>query len=295
MSKKQEFLQIEIKLNVVKSTEVDGIEMGVLDDGTPFLTARSLAKVCGVAHTSLNRGGALKDKKITELLTAQGFMGGALFVDIQYKNQEVHAYPDAVCTAFLEYYAFEAANNCTEQAKTNFRLLARKSLRDFIYISTGYDPTARLLSSLTHYRDRLMLNPLPNGYFSVFREMADITLNWIQAGLILDSHTIPDISVGLTWSKYWKSKNFDAEYGDRVKYPHDYPDYFPQAKANGDIYAYIFPLAALGEFRLWMQNEYLPSKFPNYLSEKVKKGAFPASKKEAMLKIVAPALPKQLR
>ena len=88
MSKKSE--QLEIKFNVVKSTEVDGIEMGVLDDGTPFLTARSLAKSCGVDHTALNKGGDLKNKKMAELLAAQGFMGGDLFLKIQYK---IHNYP----------------------------------------------------------------------------------------------------------------------------------------------------------------------------------------------------------
>ncbi len=292
--KKQEFHQIEIKFNVVKSTEVNGIEMGVLDDGTPFLTGRALAKICGVDHKALSSGGELKDKKINQLIDGQGFEGGELYLKVQYKSQEVHAYPDAVCTAFLEYYAFEAGRYCTEIAKTNFRLLARKSLRDFIYLKTGYDPKATLLSSWRHYHDRLMLNSLPNGYFSVFRETADIVLTWIQEGLVLDSHTIPDISVGKIWSKYWQSNDYDVKYGQRIKYPHDYPDYFPQAKANGDISAFIFPLAALGDFRLWIQNEYLPCKFPGYLSTKVKQGAFPASKKEAMLKALSPSLPKQL-
>jgi hypothetical protein len=50
----------------------------------------------------------------------------------------------------------------------------------------------------------------------------------------------------------------------------------------------------LGEFRLWIQNEYLPNKFPNYLSTKVKKGVFPASKKEAMIKALTPLPPKQI-
>lgn len=292
MSKKSE--QLEIKFNVVKSTEVDGIEMGVLDDGTPFLTARSLARICGVVHTSLNRGGALKDKKITEILNSQGFEGGALFLNIEYKNQEVHAYPDVVCMAFLEYYAFEAGQNCTEESKNNFRLLARTKLRDFIYLNTGYDPKARLLGSWKHYHDRLLLNPLPKGYFSVFKETSDIVLALIQGGLILDDHTVPDISVGRIWSNYWMVNEFDVKYGNRIKYPHVYPDYFPQAKANEAISAYIFPLAALGAFRLWVQDEYLPNKFPNYLSDKVKKGAFPASKKEAMIKALTPSLPKQI-
>ncbi len=295
MSKKQEKSeQLEIRFNVVKSMEVDGIEMGVLEDGTPFLTGRSLAKACGVDHTSLNKGGDLKSKKMTELLAAQGFMGGDLFLKIQYKNQEVHAYPDAVCNAFFEYYAFEAGRHCTEEAKNSVRALLRNSLRDFIYLKTGYDPKDRLLGSWKHYHDRLLLNPLPSGYFSVFKETADIVLALIQGGLFLDDHTVPDISVGKTWNKYWQVNDFDVKYGGRVQYPHNYPDYFPQAKANGEIAAYIFPLAALGNFRLWIQDEYLPSKFPKYLSNKVKQGAFPASRKAAMIKALTPSLPRQI-
>ena len=319
--------QLEIQFNVAKSTEVDGIEMGVLENGTPFLTGRGLARLCGIEISTLFEwgdktpiegndlrmdkiatlsnlfkwdeapieGDRLRMDKLAKLLADQGYEGDRLFLKVPFKEQlEVKAYPDVVCMAFLAYYAFKAEHYCTETAETNFLWLAHKTLQEFIYFNTGYDPKVQLLNSFQHYHDRLMLNPLPNGYFSVFRETSDITLSWIQAGLNLDSHTIPDISVGIIWNKYWKSNNFDTRYGERIKYPHDYPDYYPQAKANGDISAFIFPLSALGDFRLWIQNEYLPNKFPNYLSKKVKEGAFPASKKEAMLKALTPPLSKQL-
>jgi hypothetical protein len=58
--------------------------------------------------------------------------------------------------------------------------------------------------------------------------------------------------------------------------------------------AYIYPLESLGDFRLWLQNEYIPNKFPSYLSSKIKKGAFPASRKEAILKTLTPLLPRQI-
>ncbi len=38
-----------VPVTVVANGEVDGVEMGVLSDGTPFLGARGLARVCGVA------------------------------------------------------------------------------------------------------------------------------------------------------------------------------------------------------------------------------------------------------
>ena len=38
-----------------------------------------------------------------------------------------------------------------------------------------------------------------SGWWSVFSETAHVVLNAIRNGLIVDSHTIPDISVGLAW------------------------------------------------------------------------------------------------
>ena len=36
------------------SKEINGIEMGVMTGGTPFLSMRSLSKLCGVANSSLS-------------------------------------------------------------------------------------------------------------------------------------------------------------------------------------------------------------------------------------------------
>lgn len=37
-----------LDLQVQKQIEIDGVGMGVLTDGTPFLTGRGLARLCGV-------------------------------------------------------------------------------------------------------------------------------------------------------------------------------------------------------------------------------------------------------
>ena len=287
--------QMELELKVVTSKEVDGIEMGVLDDGTPFLTERGLAKACGVSNSTLVKysdhtleGDALRASKINELLAAQGFEGDSLFVRTEYKGVVVKAYPDSVCMALLEYYAFEAGRYCNETAKNNYRILARKSLRDYIYKMTGYDPVKAILRSWQHFHDRMLLNPVPNGYFSVFRETADIVLASIRGGLEVDSHTVPDISLGRVWSDYWSANSLESDYGERLKFPHVYPDYFPQSYANDSISAYIYPLASLGKFREWLQTEYLPIKFPAYLNRKTKQGAIPQSKAVKLLKTLEP-------
>jgi hypothetical protein len=291
-------------IKVYTCKKIDDVEMGVLADGTSFLTGRTLSKMCGVSPSSINdwgeevpeRGDRLRGGKMADLLAAQGFEGVRLFDKIPFEDQlEVNAYPDSVCMAFLEYYAFEAGRNCTEEAKTNYRVLARKSLQDFIYRSVGYDPSNAVPLIWRQYHDRLLLNPVPLGYFSVFKETSDIVITSIREGLIVDDHTVPDISVGLVWSKYWGSQQLDDKYGARTKYPHVYPEYFPQSQANDRIEAYIYPVDSLGEFRRWLYSEYLPNKYPSYLKNKVKKGAIPASRVELLLKAFEiPILPENV-
>lgn len=301
MNQSQSHQQMVLDLAIIISKNVNGIEMGVLNDGTPFLTGRGLARVCGISNSTLVNwgestpeiGDSHRNGIMAELLVANGFQDNRFFIrvpnGIQFGTEaSINAYPDDVCMAFLEYYAFEAGRHCTDKARNSYRVLARKSLRDYIYRMTGYDPSQLALQSWKHFHDRLLLNPMPEGYFSVFTETAHLVLTSIRNGLMIDDHTIPDISVGSTWSKYWQSQNLEAQHGQRTKYPHLYPDYFPQAKANGDIEAYIYPLQALGEFRKWLESTYLPDRFPSYLKCKEKQGALPPGRARALLQAVEP-------
>lgn len=269
--------------SIVISKEVDGLEMGVLEDGTPYLSGRSLAKLCGVSVSAIIKqaelwGAGHRDGKFARILVAAGVEPKSLYVRVGNTN----AYPDDICMMFLEFYAFEAqVQNGT--ALENFRRLARASLRLFIYRATGYDPQKRIPEVWTKFHDRLVLNTTPQGYFSVFREMSELIVTAIQNGLTVDEHTIPDISVGQAWAKHWKREGLEAKYGPATEFDHIYPDYFPQAAANEFIKAKIYPLAALGEFRIWMQNEYLPEKFPAYLGRKAQAGVLPPSTVELIL------------
>ncbi len=42
--------QARFKFEIDRQTEIQGIEMGVLKDGTPFLNQRGLARLCGVEN-----------------------------------------------------------------------------------------------------------------------------------------------------------------------------------------------------------------------------------------------------
>ncbi|WP_421219915.1 hypothetical protein [Aeromonas jandaei] len=287
-------LQQQIELIPIKEGEVNGISMGVLPDGTPYLSARGLASLCGVAPSSITTLTSNWDLervkprgiKISALLREQGILSDDLFIQVTVQGQKVSAFNDISCMAVLEYYAFDSSST-SDIALQNYRLLARRSLREFVYTSLGYDPLNSIPEAWKHFHDRMILNEIPRGYFSVFKEVADIVVSGIRHGLKMDSHVVPDISVGRLWSSHWEKYNFDNKYGARTKHPHTYPDYFPQAKA-GPRPAYIYPLSALGEFRIWLEQVYLVERFPNYLADKSKSGFIPAGNINLYIEAVTP-------
>lgn len=292
--------QAQQRLFPVTEVEVDGVQMGVLSDGTPYLTLRGLARMCGIDHTSILRlannweeeKAKPRGRKLLELLAGQGHSGDALYLRTVGPNGETHAYTDAACMALLEYYAFEASQSDNEVALRNYRLLARSSFRTFIYNRCGYDPNKHIPESWKTFHERILLNDqVPLGYFSVFREIADLVVNMIQKGCPLDEHTVPDGSVGIMWSKHWVGNNMDSTYGERIKHPHFFPDWFPQSAVN-PVDAWIYPAHALGEFRIWLYETYVPKSFPKYVDGKVKQGVFLPSRAELLLAAVQkPALP----
>ena len=115
----------------------------------------------------------------------------------------------------------------------------------------------------------------------MFKEAADLIVTLIRGGADVGAHFVPDISIGIGWSKHWSTEGFDSIFGKRRKYEHDFPQYFPQAQSNPQD-AWCYPDSALGEFRKWMREIYLPDKLPPYLLKKIREGALPASFAEAI-------------
>lgn len=273
-------------LHVEKEVEVDGIGMGVLNDGTAYLNARGLARMCGIDHTLILRLGEQwgsereqpRVRKIREVLTQQGVSFEKPYIETLSEGVVHHAYPDIVCMAVLEYYAFEATQSDRAIALRNFRLLARSSFKQFIYTKVGYDPHGGIPVAWQQFHDRVTaaFGGIPVGHFSVFKETADIIVELIRGGADVGVHFVPDISVGKAWSTHWQDNGLGDEHGPRQRYKHSYPDYFPQAASNPQP-AYCYPEAALPEFRRWMREVYLPTKLPPYLMSKVKQGMLPSS------------------
>ena len=146
------------------------------------------------------------------------------------------------------------------------------------------------------FKDRisLTLSKVPEGYFCIFKEMADLTAQLITQGAKVNDETVPDISLGIAWGKEWAAKGYDAEYGARVTYEHSYPLYFRQARSNPQ-WPWCYPEDALSTFRRWFRSKYLTVAYPKYLASKEKRGDIPAIVVQAALKAVAASRPKPLR
>ena len=278
--------QRTLPLGIARQVEIDGVGMGVLSDGTAFLTGRGLARLCGITHAQIQRlstdwiTGADKARieTIKGIVRQRGFSDERPYISLDQRSGMFLAYPDFVCLAVLEYYAFDTAEP-TPEARKNFRLLAGAALREFIYKEVGYDPTNSVPDAWKQFHDRVSLtyNSVPRGYFGIFKEMADIIVTLGQSGLHIDSKFVPDISVGLHWSKHWLAGNFDEKYGTRIQFQHNYPNYFPQAKSNPQD-SWCYPDAALGEFRRWLRADYIgQGKYAKYINGQVEKRQLPPS------------------
>ncbi|WP_139123817.1 MULTISPECIES: hypothetical protein [unclassified Aeromonas] len=268
--------QYKLQLSSVRHTAPDGIEMGVMNDGTPYLGARGLATLCGVAPSviitlvkdwQIDLRTKPRGQAIERLILEQGGDPNNLYVPITVDGKTYHAINDTNCMAILEYYAFDSQIP-QEQAKRNYRSLAKLTLRTFIYERTGYNPEDAIPHYWKVFHERITLNELPSGYFSVFSEIANLIISSIRNGMPFDSKTMPDISVGIAWGKHWSDHALNHKYGDRIKHRHNFPIDFPQK----DQMAWIYPVDALGEFRRWMDNIYVTQKFGPYLHKKLKDG-----------------------
>ncbi|MDF3415447.1 hypothetical protein HKX54_13335 [Sulfitobacter sp. M57] len=277
--------QQEFDLEIVVEKEVDGVGMGVLNDGTPFLNIRGLARMCGVDSAVIVRitnnwddeSAKPREKRIKEIIREQGFDTSVAFFAVVKDGTVNHAIPSHVCMAILEYYAFESNQGSRDQALKSYRVLAKKGLNDFVFAQVGYNPSGSVDISWRQFHDRVSLtaDSAPDGYFSIFREIASLIVPMINAGISVGPKIVPDISVGQRWGKKWTAENLESVYGMRLKFEHNYPDYFPQALSNPQ-HPWCYPDDALAEFRSWLKKEYLKDFFPTYLNGQVKLGKLPA-------------------
>ena len=277
--------QAEFDLVVERQIDRDGIGMGVLSDGTPFLNQRGIARLCGLRNKYIgliSQGWEADDPSpavigVKALIRAHGAdIPKSAHVEVYFGKVRVLAYSDVVCSAILEYYAFEAQLAGAATAMQSFRTLARFGLRQFIYNETGY--IAKPEEDVWRiFKDRVSLtyDAVPAGFFGVFKELSSLIVTLGLNGLHIDEKFVPDISVGQAWSQHWDSGKLTETFGLRATYAHNYPAYFPQAASNPQM-ARCYPEAALGEFRRWFREDYLgEGRFKKYLARKVHEKLLP--------------------
>ena len=287
--------QRSLDLEIEKHAEIDGVGMGVLKDGTAFLTGRGLARLVGVENlhirTISREWNEQKPKPriaaIKRILAKRGIQAPSAHIETTDGSRTIHAFPDAVSLAVLEYYAFDAASP-RETARDNFRILAGKALQDLIYSQVGYDPTGMNPEPLRKWHERVELNhqSAPKGYFGIFNEVHTVIYEMIMAGAPVGENVVPDISIGKLWAHYWAENGLGERYGQRSKFPHRYPDDHPQSKSNPQT-ANCYPLEALGEYRRWLQEEYIEGgRLAGYL--KGKQSDIPPSVAQLVIERLAP-------
>lgn len=264
----------------IHKTSTDGIEMGVLENGMPYLSQRGIVKMTGIARSPFQRLSTnwKSDKtsgigfEINKLLTSSGYTEDELFIEVEVNGRKTYAYTEPVCLALLEYYAFDAKKK-SEVAQNSYRILSKAGFRVFVYQYTGYKPQHEQLDSWKHFHDRidLVYNEVPKGYYCIFREIAGMIVSLIRQNILVNDKIIPDISVGQHWSKYWNASDLNVKFGNRLEYSHNYPDYYPQSKSNPQS-AKAYPNESLHIFRQWFEETYLISKFPKYILNQSKQG-----------------------
>ncbi len=287
-----------LAIGIERDAEVQGIGMGILSDGTPYLNQRGLAALCGVQNAHI---GTISSQwfdaeqkpriaAVKSILSKSGVTVAAPHIEVSHKGVVHYCYPADVCLAILEYYAFDAGANVSPSARDNFRRLAGSKLRDLIYSQLGYDPSGKAADRFKKWHERLALNyqSAPKGYFHVFNEAHTIFYELIVAGANIDERFVVDISIGQHWSRFWDENGLSETYDVRRKYPHRYPEDHPQAKSNPQE-SWCYPISALGEFRRWLQEDYLEGgKFKNYLNGKVSAGTLAPSFAELAIEALTP-------
>ncbi|CNI87663.1 Uncharacterised protein [Yersinia intermedia] len=266
--------------HVERQIEIDGVEMGVLENGVPYLTGRGLERMCGLGHGPFHRLTSNwqeekhkpRGQEIQNLLDSYNYQEDELFIRAEMNGREVTAFSEPVVMSLIEYYAY-VADEKRDQAAHAFRTLARTKFREFVYQAVGYNPEQRMLDSWRHFHDRIDMttDKVPDGYFCVFREIASMIVPMIRSGVMVSDKVIPDISVGRFWSEFWDENGLSRTYGNRKKFNHEYPDYYPQSKSNPQP-SHAYPDGALGIFRAWLKRHYISTKLPKYLLGQTKKG-----------------------
>ena len=117
-------------------------------------------------------------------------------------------------------------------------------------------------SNLPYHLRRYMLNKynVPAGYFSVLQEMIlDVIAPLEQQGYILPSYMVPDISEGLIFAKWLRSKGIDTD---------AMPTYLHRYEDGRVARAKCYPMCYLEDLKLHILQEWIPKRALKYFQER---------------------------
>jgi hypothetical protein len=268
-------IQVPLDVGIHVEGTIGGIEMGVLQNGISYLTPTGLEEVAGVApaivsevsqewKAAVTSGVVPRLSRIAffhEYLSENGYSDTHLNIQIFRNGSPYHVYPDIVCIAFLEYFAFESLKK-SARAVQYYRSFARTGFQEFVYKALGYAPRDHW--KYLHDRISSVNGSAPESYFSVFSEVSGIVIDLIYANLSVSDEIIPDSGVDKSWGDHWNTSYFDDVYGARIRY--EQSDAANRSQTTGNPQqAWAYPNEALAEFRRWFRHEYLTTRFPRYI------------------------------
>ena len=150
----------------------------------------------------------------------------------------------------------DVANNLAQWASPHFAVWVSKLVTAWL---SGKH------KSLPIHLDRYLRNDdnIPNGYFSTLQIAATHLIGKLHIkGFDVPSNWVPDISIGLTFCKYLKSKGIDTN--NFKTYEHDYYDGRPTYPAK------LYPNVYLPLFLTWFSNVWIPNYGVDYFKRKDK-------------------------
>lgn len=257
-------VQVPLEVGIEVERTVRGVEMGVLQNGISYLTPAGLEAAAGIDPAALMEisqewEAALKDGDFSprsriaffrEYLNENEYTHPHLHLEITRSGSRYFVYPDVVCMAFLEYFAFGTLKrNAT--AVENYRSISRSGFREFVFKALGYTPSDKW----KYVYDRISISNggAPDSYFTIFGEVSGIVIDLVNADLPLSEKTISDTGVETSWADHWTKSYLDDVYGARI------------TDTSNPRLPWAYPNEALAEFRRWFRHDYLITRFPRYV------------------------------
>lgn len=297
----------------------DGCEYGVYADDSTFVSLRALSRLCGVTDAAVRYqlDGALRaqaaesenaviyadsgPKRVRcagELLSRYGHMQGTPLTDsVRAGGQTLRALREPTFMSQLAWFGVHSPRP-TREAALALETFARAGARLYIHGLTGYTAAPRPLTASEQTLHIIKMRreetpPAPIGYYHVFGELTETVIKLGDAGAPYDDHSVTDVSAGQWYRRWWDERGLEAIYGRPIYCKFRYPAGWPQAKA-GWIKVLAYPMASLGEFRLFLQSRYFQGPFQTYLKTKQSKGAITEADTARLLAAVSRAYPPRL-